>query len=176
MGMTLKQKQAIAADLSVRLDAAKTVYLTDFTGLEVVAVSELRTRLRKEGAEYRIVKNTLARRAMEGLDLPGLSEFLVGPTGLVLTDGDPAVPARVIKEFAKEHDDRPVLKVGVVDRRTVSAGEVGRLADLPSREALLGAIAGSLTAGVAGIAGVMDGLIRDIAHMVEEVARKQEAQ
>jgi large subunit ribosomal protein L10 len=121
------------------------------------------------------VKNTLMRRALEGLDLPDLSEHLEGPTALIFSESDPVAPAKVVKDFAKEHDDRPVIKIGVVDRREVHADQISRMADLPSRELLLGSIAGSLTAGVGGVAGVLSALMRDITHMITEVAKQNEA-
>lgn len=174
MGMTLEQKKTIADELHGRLESAEVLYLTDFTGLSVEAISHLRRKLRETGAEYRVVKNTLTIRALEGLDLPDLAEHLQGPTAVVLAGEDPVGPAKVVREFAKENDDRPVVKIGIVERRAVSPDEVTRLADLPPKDQLLGAIAGGLTAGVGGIAGALNSLIRDIAYMVGEVAKQGE--
>ncbi len=173
--MRLEEKKQVAERLARELGDAGTIYLTDFTGLSVKAMTEFRSRLRDQGLRYRVVKNTLMRRALEGLELPDLSEHLEGPTGLLLGDEDPVAPARAVKEFAKEHDDRPVLKFGVVGRQAVEAEAIARMADLPSRESLLGSIAGSLTAGVGGIAGALDALLRDITYMVEQVAHRNEA-
>lgn len=174
IGMRLDDKQAIANELHGLLRDARIVYLTDFTGLDVSAITELRDRLQEQGAEFRVVKNTLTRRAMEGLDLPDLTEHLKGPTALVLGADDPIGPAKTVKDFAREHDDRPAVKIGLVERRTIAAEEIDRLADLPPRGQLLAAIAGGLTASVTGIAGALDALVRDIAMMVEEVARRGE--
>lgn len=174
MAMKLDQKQTITEELHGQLSSSDVVYITDFTGLTVEAIGDLRRKLREAGAEYRVVKNTLALRALEGTDLPDLGGHLQGPTALVLAGEDPVAPAKVVREFAKEHDERPVVRVGVVERRVVSHEEVTRLADLPPKDHLLAAIAGSLTAGVGGIAGVLNSLIRDIAYMVEEVAKRGE--
>ena len=173
--MRLETKKEIAEELATRLGEAGTVYLTDFTGLNVEAMGELRVKLREHGAEFRVVKNTLTIRALDGLDWPDVKEHLTGPTGLVLAEDDPVMPAKVVKEFAKAHDDRPVVKIGIVDRSEVTADAVGRLADLPPRDVLLGCIAGSMTAPVAGIVGILNALMRDIAYMAEEVARKRES-
>ena len=173
--MRLEEKQRVAEELHEALREHGTIYLTDFTGLNVKAITEFRSQLREQGLGYRVVKNTLMRRALDGLDLPDLSGHLEGPTALILSESDPVAPAKVVKEFAKEHDDRPVIKIGVVDRREVAPEQIARMADLPSREQLLGSIAGSLTAGVGGIAGALNALIRDIAHMIGEVAKKNEA-
>lgn len=175
MPRTLEQKKAVVAGLREDLAGAETLLLTDFTGLDVEAMTELRSRLREEGIGYRVAKNTLMHFAVEELDLPGLDEYLQGPTGVVLGSSDPVVPAKIIKEFAKDHDDRPAVKIGVVDRRLVSAGDVAKLAELPTREELLGSIMGSLTSSVAGMVGVLEGLLRDIAHMAHEAAEKREA-
>jgi len=173
--MRLEEKQRVAEELHEQLRESGTIYLTDFTGLSVKAITEFRAQLREQGLGYRVVKNTLMRRALEGLDLPDLSGHLEGPTGLVFSESDPVAPAKVVKDFAKEHDDRPVIKIGIVDRREVNADQIDRMADLPSREQLLGAIAGGLTASVGGIAGALNALLRDITHMIGEVARKNEA-
>jgi large subunit ribosomal protein L10 len=174
--MRFDEKQTVAKDIAASLDQAGAVYVTDFTGLDVDAQGELRQKLREAGATYRVVKNTLAIRALEGLDYEGLEEYLTGPTGLVLTGDDPVAPAKAVKDFAKENEDRPAFRVGVIDRRTVPPADIMRLADLPGRESLLGSIAGALTASVGGMAGVLNGLMRDIAQMVEEVAKKGEGQ
>jgi len=175
MSMRLDEKKQVTEDLNRQLEDSGAIYLTDFTGLDVKAMTELRDRFRQQGVQYRVVKNTLMRRALEGLDLPDLSEHLQGPTGLAMSETDPVAPAKVVKEFAADHDDKPVFKVGVVDGQTVEAEAIHRMADLPSREILLGGIAGSLTAAVGGIAGALEAIIRDIAHMIEEVAKSREA-
>ena len=174
--MRLEQKKQVAEELASQLAGAGIIYLTDFTGLDVKAMTELRARLREEGVGYRVVKNTLMRRALEGLDLPRLEAHLQGPTGLVLAEDDPVMPAKLVKEFAREHEERPVVKIGVVDRRVVTSEEVGSMADLPPRDALLGSIAGGLTASVAGVVGVLEAIIRDIAYLAEQVAEKREAE
>lgn len=177
MPMTLEKKKRVTEDLTRVLEEAGAVYLTDFSGLDVASMTELRARLRREGVGYRVAKNTLMRRALDGLeDYPDLGEHLTGPTGLVLGGEDPVVPAKLVKQFASEHDDRPRVKVGVVGRKTLSAEEVGRLAELPTREELIASIMGSLTASVSGIVGVLEGLIRDIAHMAHAAAEKREGQ
>jgi len=173
--MRLDEKKRVTEELNRQLGDSGAIYLTDFTGLDVKAMTELRDRFREQGVQYRVVKNTLMRRALEGLDLPDLSEHLQGPTGLVMSETDPVAPAKVVKEFASDHDDKPVIKVGVVDRQAVEAEAIARMADLPSREILLGGIAGGLIAAVGGIAGALEAIIRDIAHMIEEVAKSREA-
>ncbi len=172
---TKKEKIAVTTELVDRLRESDVLYLTDFTGLSVKDMTELRKRVREAGSRFIVVKNRLALRALEQLDLPDLSEHLRGPTGVLLADDDPVVPAKTLREFSKENDDRPSLKVGVVAKRLVSADEIVQLAELPPREVLLAQIMGSLTAPLAGMVGVLNGLLHDLASLVEEVARKREA-
>ncbi|MEJ2343062.1 MAG: hypothetical protein P8Y10_12750 [Gemmatimonadales bacterium] len=84
-------------------------------------------------------------------------------------------PARIIRDFAREHDSRPVVKIALIERQVVTPGNVEAMADLPSRDELLGSIAGGLTTPIAGIVGVLAGLIRDVTYMIEEVAKVQAA-
>jgi large subunit ribosomal protein L10 len=171
---TRQEKIEVTTKLTEKLGEADILYLTDFTGLSVKDMTELRRRFREVGSSFIVVKNRLALRALQELDLPDITEYLSGPTGMILGSEDPVTPAKTLRDFAKENEDRPVVKVGVVEKRLISAAEIRQLADMPSREQLLSQIMGALTAPVAGIVGVLEGLLRDIAHMVEEVARKNE--
>lgn len=175
MPRTIEEKQEITEDLARLLEDAGAVYLTDFRGLDVEAMTDLRSRLREEGIGYRVAKNTLMIRALDGLDFPEMEDHLEGPTGLVLGGRDPVMPAKIVTEFAEEHGDRPSVKVGVVDRKIVSREDVEQLAELPPREELLASITGSLGAPIAGIVGVLEGLLRDIGHMAHEAAKKRES-
>lgn len=175
MPKTLEEKKEVTEELSRLLREAETVYLTDFSGLDVGSMTELRARLREEGVGYRVAKNTLMERALDQVgDYPDLTDHLRGPTGLVLGGEDPVTPAKIVKEFAEDHEDRPAVKVGVVDRRTLSPERVADLAELPTREELLGSIMGSLGAPASGVVGAIDALLRDIGHMAHEAAKKRE--
>src|SRR3970040_2391300 len=101
--MNLQQKESAVAELVGKLRGANALYLTDFTGLLLKRLTHLRTRTRREGAEYLVVKNTLAERALEAIALPDISEFFRGPTGLVIATNDPVAPARVLAEFARDN-------------------------------------------------------------------------
>lgn len=172
---TRNEKVEVTAELVNRLSDVRVLYLADFTGLNVKDMTELRRRFREVGIRFIVVKNRLALRAFEQLELPDISEHLRGPTGFVIGGDDPVAPAKTLREFAKEYEDRPAVKVGLVDSRIVTAEEIQQLADLPPREELLANIMASLTAPVAGIVGVLNGLLRDLAYMIEEVARQREA-
>ena len=166
MKATKTQKQESVTALVGRLQRAPTVYVTDFTGLNVAKVTELRRRLRAAGVEYVVVKNTLARRALDAAAVPALSDHLAGPTALVLAGRDPVGAAKVLTDFAREHE-KPRIKVGLVEGKAVSPDQVKRLATLPSKTELLAQLGGALQAPMAGWVGAMQGLLRMMVGALE---------
>ena len=174
MSVAVERKKEVVAELSQKLDGAKAFYLTDFTGLDVQKMTDLRARMRAEGVEYLVVKNTLALRAIEGLDIPDIGEFFVGPTGLVIGNEDAVTAAKVLDNFAKENDQKPSVKVGVVERQQVSAEEVGRLAKLPPREELLSELAGAMQAPLAALVFLMEGKMRELMGLLEALRAERD--
>jgi len=172
---SVEKKQAVVEDLSARLKSANAFYLTDFSGLSVKRITDLRARLRAAGVEYLVVKNTLAERALADLDLPDIAEFFRGPTALAIGKADPVTPAKVLSDFAKENDNRPAIKAGIVERRALSADEVGRLAKLPPREQLLAELAGALEAPVSQLAYVMQAKLNEMVGLLEALRAAREA-
>lgn len=164
--MNKTEKGAVVSGLKERLARASTIYVTDFTGLKVKNVTELRRRFRGLGVEYVVVKNTLAQRALKDVSVSGLDGVLDGPTGLVLAGADPIAAAKVLADFQKEFE-RPAVKAGLVDGRVVTAADVKRLATLPSREQLLSQIAGAFQAPLAGFVGVMSSLLYQMVGALE---------
>src|SRR5512143_4111938 len=127
-----EKKQATVDELHHKLESAKGFYLTDFTGLTVKKVTELRSRLRKAGVEYVVVKNTLAERALEGLHVPdSVAQHFKGPTAVAIGVDDAVTPAKVLVDFAKENDNKPSMKAAVVENKAYTAEQVERLAKLP---------------------------------------------
>ncbi len=173
--MNLEQKEAAVAELVEKLRSASALYLTDFTGLSVKRMTDLRARIRREGAQYLVVKNTLAERALDGIDLPDIGEFFRGPTGLVITSSDPVAPARVLSEFAKDNEDRPAVKAGIVERRALTADEVRRIAALPPREGLLAQLAGAFEAPLAQLAGALEAKLTELVGLVEALRGQKES-
>src|SRR6266850_2355687 len=140
-------KKSFAA---AQLADSPTIYVTDFTGLSVARITDLRRRLRAVGVEYVVVKNTLARRALTEQQLTGgLESFLAGPTALVLAGADPVSAAKVLTDFAKEFE-KPRVKVGLVEGKPVTQAQVKALAALPSKMQLLAQLGGALQAPMAG--------------------------
>jgi large subunit ribosomal protein L10 len=172
--MNKTEKDVVIGELQDKLNAASGFYLTDFTGMNVKQMTEFRSRLRKRGLDYVVVKNTLAQRALEGLEVPDIAAFFTGPTGLVIGRDDAASAAKVLTDFAKEFQDKPAVKVGVVEGRSFNADEVKKLADLPSREVLLAQIAGGLQAPMARLAGGMSQLLSGFARAVDQLRQQRE--
>jgi large subunit ribosomal protein L10 len=135
MTTTKAEKQDSVRVLVGQLKRAPTIYVTDFTGLNVKRMTELRRKLRAAGVEYVVVKNTLALRAFGEAQVTGaggLEAHLSGPTALVLGGADPVAPAKVLTDFAKEHE-KPAIRIGLVEGKTVTPAQVKQLAALPSR-------------------------------------------
>lgn len=172
--MQKDQKNAVVDELNQKLSEATAFYLTDFTGMNVKQITEFRSRLRKEGVEYVVVKNTLAQRALTGLDLPDIAGFFTGPTGLVIGREDAVTPAKVLTDFAKEFGDRPAIKVGVVDRKPFEAAQVRQLADMPPKEVLLAQLAGGLQAPMSRLVGGMNQMLAGFARAMDQLRQQRE--
>jgi len=160
--------------LSAQLKGSPNLYVTDFSGLNVLRMTEFRRRLRAAGVDYVVVKNTLAQRALAANAVTGLENHLKGPTGIVLAGADPVAAAKVLADFAKEFE-KPAIKVGLVDGKPVTPDQVKRLASLPSREQLLGQLAGALQAPMAQFAGAMNGLMYQVVGALEALRSQRSA-
>jgi large subunit ribosomal protein L10 len=164
--MNKTERQETVQTLTEQLRESPNLYITDFTGLNVLRMTEFRRRLRAAGVTYVVVKNTLALRALAANSVTGLEEHLAGPTGLVLAGQDPISAARVLTDFAKEFE-KPAIKIGLVDGRPVTADQVKRLASLPPRNILLSQLAGVMQAPMAQFAGVMNGMLYQMVGALE---------
>jgi large subunit ribosomal protein L10 len=139
--MKRTDKEQLVAGLKEKLVGANAVYYTDFTGLNVKKMTDLRRRFRKAGVEYVVIKNTLALRAVNESGLVGAK--LKGPTGVVVAK-DPVSAAKVLADFAKENDQRPAIKGGIYEGNAVNEATVKKLASLPTRDEALSIFAGCL--------------------------------
>ena len=170
--MKRPEKEQLVVELKEKLGSAKALYYTDFTGLNVKSMTELRRRLRKQGVEYVVIKNTLALRAVNESGLVG--ERLRGPTGIVVAK-DPVAAAKVLSDFAKENDKRPAVKGGLFDGRAVDAAQVAKLANMPSREQMLSQLGGYMQAPMTQFATVMNSLLSNFAGAVEALKAQRES-
>lgn len=154
--MNKTDKQVLVGELRDKLHGATALYYTDFTGLNVKRMTELRRRLRKAGVEYLVIKNTLALRAVNDSGLTG--QELKGPTGIVVGK-DPVAAAKVLADFAKEFEQRPALKGGLLDGKTINSAQVKKLATMPSREQMLAELGAGLQSPMAAFVGAISGLM-----------------
>ena len=174
--MNRTEKEAFVGEFRDKVQEAPVLYLTDFTGLDVKSMTLLRQRLRESGAEYLVVKNRLVKLAVADLDLPDISESLLGPTGVVFGYEGIVEPAKVVSDFAKEHDDKPVFKVGILDNQIVSAAEIMRLAQLPPREQLLAQLAGALEAPMVALASALEGKLQEMSGLLEALKEQKDGE
>ena len=172
--MNRTEKQTFVDDFREKVRSAPVLYLTDFSGLDVKSMTLLRQRLKDSGAEYLVVKNRLVKLAVADLDLPDISEALLGPTGVVLGYEGIVEPAKAVSDFAKEHDDKPVFKLGILDNQIVSAIEIQRLAKLPPREQLLAELAGALEAPMAALVSALEGKVQEMSGLLEALREQKE--
>jgi large subunit ribosomal protein L10 len=158
----LAEKELAVSEISEKLKNSKCTIVTDYRGLNVSQVTQLRKSLREAGVEFTVLKNSLARRATANAELTELDEFLTGPTAIAFSTGDIVAPAKILTEFAKKND-KMTVKAGVVEGRVVGFDQIKALAELPSREGLLSMLLSVLQAPV-----------RNFALAVKAVADKQE--
>ena len=151
----LSEKQAVVAALTETLKAASSGVLVDYKGITVAEDTALRHELRENGVEYAVVKNTLLRRALDDVELGELDEVLNGTTSLAVSKDDPIAPMRIVNKYAKQMGDRFNIKAGFMDGKALPLDDVFALAELPSKDALLGQVLGMMLAPITSLAIVL---------------------
>jgi len=160
----IQEKQQIVEEITAKLRESATTVLADYRGLNVAQVTELRRKLREADVEFKVLKNTLIRRATAKAELTELDSVLTGPTAVAFGKDDAVAPAKILSEFAKQNEALKI-KGGVVEGRVVGVEEIKALADLPSREGLLSMLL-----------SVLQAPIRNFALAVKAVADKKQAE
>lgn len=168
-----EKKQAVE-DLHEKFSTAKVAVLVEFSGLSVSEITELRNDLRKARGELKVVKNTLARRAVEGTTLSEAADAFTGPIAVTFGYEDPVGPVRILKKFSDKVKGKTKLKVGMVDGAFVDGGEINRVADLPSKEVLLSSLVGSLQSPIAGLVMGLQGIIRQVVYVLSAIQEKKQ--
>jgi large subunit ribosomal protein L10 len=154
-------------ELKGRLDGVKTVMLAEYRGLTVAQISDLRKQLKAVSAEYKIVKNRLARLAIASSGVAGLGTALTGPTGMVLVKGDPVSVAKALQTFARTNQAL-VVKLGIVEGQTLEPAGLKALADLPSREALRAQLVGALNGPLTQLVSLLQAPHRELAYILSQ--------
>lgn len=170
--MNKAEKQAFTEEFRSEAENAGALYLTDFTGLDVKRMTLLRRRIREGGGRYRVVKNRLARRAFNDLEISGLDTHLTGPTGIVFGTTDAVEPAKVLVDFAKQNDKRPAFKVGLVEGKLIGEEQFLKVATLPARDVLLAQLAGALEGPMAAFVGALEGKLQEFAALLDALREK----
>ena len=176
MSKNRAEKEEIIDQIGEKLSEYSILYLTNFEGLTVAQSNDLRGRFREAGVDYQVTKNTLARIALDRIEgKDALEEFFAGPTAIAFSE-DPAKPARVIQDFVEEEDvERPELKVAWIEGEMYDDPEaLDALADLKSREELIGEIVGLLLSPAQNVVGSLQGTGQRLAGMIESLAEEDE--
>jgi large subunit ribosomal protein L10 len=155
--------------------SARSVVLNDFTGLNVAKLSELRKLCRENGIEYRVVKNTLAKRGVEGTPAEELESQFEGPTALAIGRDSENVSARIIAKFAEEHE-APKFKAGIVEGNVVDATGLLALSKLPSKEELLSTLLASMKSPGNNLASVLQGTLRNLLYALNAIIEKKQSE
>jgi len=166
------EKVAVVTEVKERLGRADAALLTEYRGLNVAAMAELRRALRAAGGDYKIYKNTLARLGARSAGIDTLDEMLTGPTAIAFVEGDAAAVAKALRDYARVNPAL-VVKGGLLGQRVLTANEVTALADLPSREVILAQLAGALQAPIAQFASLLAALPRNFAYGLKALIDQQ---
>ena len=160
--------------LEKEFEGATGIFMTDFTSINVEKITKLRTDFRNAGAKYLVVKNSLARIALERCGLEKLVPYLQKPVGVAITRGDAISPAKIIKDFRKKNNNLLDLRVAYIDGSLFDSAQTERLADLPNKEALLSQLLSCLNAPMANMVGVLNGILVKFVGTIDAVKSAKE--
>jgi len=172
--ITREAKEQIVAQLSEELKAANAAIFVDYKGLTVEEATELRKQFREAGVNYKVVKNTLTKIALENVGYKDLISYMTGPTAVAISQDDPVAPAKVLSDFIKKHK-KMEFKVGFVDGKVINVDEIKELAELPPKEELVAKLLASLNSPIYGLVNVLQGNIRNLVYTLNAIKEKKEA-
>jgi large subunit ribosomal protein L10 len=173
--MKRSEKEQIIAEVKEKIERAKGMYFADFTGITVEQVTDLRREFRKVNVDYRVVKNTLVRKALESVTgYDKVIEKLVGHTAIAFSYDDPVAPAKIMKKFRDKHEKLKV-KVCVLENQVFDGTHLNDIAKLPSRSELIAGIIGSIQAPISGVVGAINAVARDLVSVIDAIEKKKAA-
>ncbi len=174
--MKRNEKEQVVADVAELISNSSSLFFTDFAGMTVAESSDLRREFRKSGVKYRVVKNTLIKKAMAP-SAPDESAFqyLVGQTGIAFGLDDPIAPAKVLKKFF-DKNKKPTTKAFIIEKQVFAGDRLNEFASMLSKPELISAIMGSLDAPISGIAGSVSAVMRDLVGVLDALEKKLPAQ
>lgn len=172
--ITKDMKNKMLEEVTAELKKAELVIVSDYRGLNVKAINDLRGRLRKEECLYRITKNTLNRLACKAAGVEQLESLFEGPTAIAYSNADPVAAAKVFSDFAKENEAL-VIKGGMLSGQLLDLQAIKALGEIPPREVLLAQVVGGFQAPISGLVGVLQGTLRKLVYTVDAVRLQKES-
>jgi large subunit ribosomal protein L10 len=169
-----EDKKQIAKDLKERFEKSKVVIATDYKGLNVMAMNDLRRKLREADIDYQVVKNTLLIRASADTDVAQLKDHFVGPSAIAISYDDPVAPAKVLTDFAKENK-KLEIKAGVMGDKLMDVAAIKSLALLPSREVLLGQVLSAMNGVPTAFVRALNGVLGNFMNVLTAIKDQKEA-
>ncbi|MEK6684655.1 MAG: 50S ribosomal protein L10 [Nitrospirota bacterium] len=173
MKMKREEKQQLVNELHGKFSTATVAILMEFNGLGVSEMTELRQKLRGVKGELCVVKNTLARRAIEGTSMTATQEAFQGPIAVTFGYDDPVAPARILKEFVDKRTEKVKVKIGVVEGQVLDSAGLKRVASLPKKEVLIADLMSRMQFPMSGLVGGLRGILRKCVHVLSAIQNKQ---
>jgi large subunit ribosomal protein L10 len=174
--MNRDEKTEVISEVKELLESSTAVYLTDYSGINVEDISDLRNQFRKEGVRYKVFKNNLFKRALdESGKFEKLADHLTGMTGFAFTSTNLVAPAKIINKYFGEKD-KLSLKACYIEGEYYDSSHLKTLATLPSKNELIAGIMGSLDSPVSGIVGAINAVIRDLANVIDQISKRETSQ
>ena len=172
--MEINEKKQIVEEMRKKFSESKVVIVTDYKGLDVEALSDLRRKLREAGVEYKVVKNTLLTRAAEDTDVALIQDSFKGPSAVALSYEDPVAPAKVLTQFAKEHQ-KPEIKMGVLEGKVLDPEGIKALSALPSKEVLLSQLLSVMNGVPTAFVRVLNAVPMGLLNVLQALKTEKEA-
>jgi large subunit ribosomal protein L10 len=166
------EKEQLVQVLHDELEKSQAVFVTDYMGLTVERITKLRREIKGVGGSYKVVKNTLLRRATEGTPAKGIEQFFVGPTAIAIAKTDAVAVAKALVNFAKDNE-KFEIQAGMLGNRTITAADIQELSKMPPREVLLARMLGSLNAPVSNFVGVLSAIISQLVYVLKAIENKK---
>ena len=173
--MNIESKKQFVESLHERLKKSRLAVLTDYKGLDVAAMTELRSKLREADIAYQVIKNTMLRRAAEGTDIEAIQDQFKGPSAIALSIDDPVAPAKILTEFAKSNP-KLEIRIGVLEGKVLDPAAIKALSELPSREELLAKVLSTMIAVPTSLVTALSDVPRRMVNVLQAIKDQKDAQ
>jgi len=169
----IESKKKVVQEIKEKIENSKAIVLVDYRGLDVAEVSDLRTKYREAGVDYKVYKNTMMRFAFKEAGYEEFTDNLTGPNGVAFSLEDAIGAAKVSNNFSKDNK-KLKIKAGIVDGEVIDIEQIKELADIPGREVLIAKVLGALNSPITGFANVLQGNVRNLVYPLNEIKEKKE--